>query len=70
MYGNPYGYIKQMYDECKAAADPDKYLQNLIQSNPVLANIANNGGDLQQTFYQLCKLRGVNPDDILNGIQR
>lgn len=60
---------RQMYQLYRTAQNPTEYLSQIIRRNPVLAQIANSG-NLQQTFYDLCRQRGVNPQDILNDIQR
>ena len=67
--GQPLNNVRQMYQAYQAAANPNEFLQQMMQRNPILAQIANNG-NLEQTFYQMCQQRGVNPQDILNGIQR
>lgn len=61
--------INQMYRAYQAAENPEEYLQEMIRKNPILSQIVSNG-NLEQTFYQMCKQRGVNPQDIINDIQR
>lgn len=58
-----------MYQAYRNSANPMQFLGNVVNQNPILAQLAQ-GGNLQQTFYNMCQQRGVDPQAILNGIQR
>lgn len=61
---------RSMYKAYMAAADPDAYMREVAQRNPVVAQLMTGGGDLKQTFYAMCKQRGVDPQTVLDGITR
>lgn len=63
-------FLKQKYNECRMAANPTAYLQNLMQTNPrmreAMEMVQQNGGDMKQLFYKLAQSKGVDPESILN----
>lgn len=65
------GPIKNIMQMYKTAQNPQMLLQSLAQQNPQFAQVLNlvNGKNPQEVFYQMCKARGVNPDDILNQLK-
>lgn len=70
MPNNPTGEsVRSMYQAYKAAKNPNAYINQIIRQNPIIAQIAN-GGNLKQTFYDMCRQRGVDPQTIINDIQR
>lgn len=62
--------VKRMVGMFRAAKNPDAALQMMAQQNPDIRNIMQicGPGGLQNSFYQLCREQGVNPDDILREI--
>lgn len=62
--------IKQMMGLLRAG-NPNMILQQLIQNNPQLSNIAQmcQGKNPQQVFYSLCQQRGIDPNTILSQLQ-
>lgn len=63
--------LKNMLSMLNAAQNPQAALQMLAQKNPQMAQVMNlvGGRNPQEVFYELCKQRGVNPDDILNQLR-
>ena len=62
--------VKRMVGMYRAAKNPDAALQMMAQQNPAIGDIMRvcAPGGLQNSFYQLCKEQGVNPDDVLSQI--
>lgn len=62
--------IKQAMTKVQMAQNPQLVLNQLLSNNPQLSSafdlIRANGGNLQSTFYNLAKQKGVNPQDVLN----
>ena len=63
--------LKNMLSMLNAAQNPQAALQMLAQKNPQMAQVINlvGGRNPQEVFYELCKQKGVNPDDILNQLK-
>lgn len=63
--------LKNMLSMLNAAQNPQAALQMLAQKNPQMAQVMNlvGGRDPKDVFYELCKQKGVNPDDILNQLK-
>lgn len=63
--------IKNMMQMLNGVQNPQAALQMLAQKNPQMAQVMNlvGGRNPQEVFYELCKQRGVNPDDILNQLK-
>ena len=59
---------RQMYKAYQTAQNPTAYLRNVIAQNPMLGQLA--GGDLRQAFYSMCQQRGIDPQTVLDSIQR
>lgn len=57
--------ILDMYKNYKIANNPNEYLQSLINNNPIISRIANEG-NCKDIFFNLCKERGINPQDIID----
>lgn len=68
MNNNNYGYVKSLYQAAKNYNDPMKFFQMMAQNNPNLKPILNmleKGQNPKQIFYDMCKQRGINPDEFL-----
>ena len=63
--------FKNMLSMLNASQNPQAALQMLAQKNPQMAQVVNlvGGRDPKDVFYELCKQKGVNPDDILNQLR-
>ena len=63
--------IKNMMQMLNGAQNPQAVLQMLAQKNPQMAQVMQlvGGRNPQEVFYEMCKQRGVNPDDILNQLK-
>lgn len=65
--------IKNLMQQIKMAVSPQYALNQMLSSNPQLMNIMNlvkqNGGNAQQTFYNLANQMGVDPNLILNALK-
>ena len=62
--------IKRMMGMCRATKNPGAIMEAMAQQNPMIKNIMQvcSPGGLQNSFYQLCREQGVNPDDVLKQI--
>lgn len=63
--------IKNMIAMLNSAQNPQAVLQMLAQKNPQMAQVMQlvGGRNPQDVFYELCRQKGVNPDDILNQLK-
>lgn len=63
--------LKNMINMLNATQNPQAALQMLAQKNPQMAQVMNlvGGRNPQEVFYELCRQKGVNPDDILNQLK-
>ena len=65
--------IKGMMNQIKMAQNPQYALTQMFLNNPQLGQVINliksNGGNAQQTFYNLAKQKGIDPQTILNQLQ-
>lgn len=68
---NGLAQIKQAYKFIQSAANPTAALQQAAQNNPALGQVMNlcAGKNPEQVFYELCKMRGVNPQDVINQLK-
>lgn len=61
--------IKQMYDVCRMAQNPQAVFQNMASQNPEMQKVMNelqrSGGTAKDAFYAIAKSKGINPDDVL-----
>ena len=58
---------KRMMNTFRAAKNPNAALQLMAQKNPQIAGILRlcGPGGLKNSFYQMCREQGVNPEDVL-----
>ena len=63
--------LKNMLSMLNGVQNPQAALQMLAQKNPQMAQVMSlvQGRNPQEVFYEMCKQRGVNPDDILNQLR-
>ena len=71
---NPVGNLaplKNMLAILNSSQNPQVALQMLAQKNPQMAQVMNlvGGRNPQEVFYEMCRQKGVNPDDILNQLR-
>lgn len=62
---------KRMMNTFRAAKNPAAALQLMAQQNPQIAGILRlcGPGGLKNSFYQMCREQGVNPEDVLRQLQ-
>lgn len=62
---------KQMMNMFKNMQNPQQALMRAAQQNPQLNSIMQlvNGRNPQEVFYEECKKRGANPDEIINALK-
>lgn len=62
---------KRMMNTFKAAKNPSAALQMMAQQNPQIGGIMRlcGPGGLKNSFYQMCREQGVNPEDVLRHLQ-
>lgn len=66
------GGVVGLYRAYQAARNPIAALEQLAQSNPMLAQLRQaqrSGTDMRGAFYALCQQRGVDPQTILSQFQ-
>lgn len=63
--------IKNMMQMLNSAQNPQAALNMLAQKNPQMAQVIQlvGGRNPQEVFYEMCRQKGVNPDDILNQLR-
>lgn len=66
--------IKGIMNQVKMAQNPQYALSQMLMSNPQLAQAVNfiksSGGNPQQAFYNLAQQKGVDPQMVLNELQK
>lgn len=64
--------IQQMANAIGAAQNPEAALMQMAQQNPKIAAILEmcRGRSLKEVFYEQCRQRGANPDDIIPQLKR
>lgn len=62
---------KRMMNTFRAAKNKDAALNLLAQQNPQIGGILRlcGPGGLKNSFYQMCREQGVNPEDVLRQLQ-
>lgn len=62
---------KQMMNMFKAMKNPQQAIMEAAQNNPQLNSVMQmvGGRNPQEVFYEECKKRGVNPDEIINALK-
>lgn len=62
---------KRMMQTFRAAQNPTAALQLLAQQNPQIAGILRlcGPGGLKNSFYQMCREQGVEPEAVLRQLQ-
>lgn len=63
--------LKNMLAMLNGAQNPQAALNMLAQKNPQMAQVMQlvGGRNPQEVFYEMCRQKGVNPDDILNQLK-
>lgn len=63
--------LKNMMSMLQAAQNPQAALNMLAEKNPQISEVMRlvQGRNPQEVFYEMCKQRGINPDDILNQLK-
>ena len=66
--------IKGVMNQIKMAQNPQLALNQILMNNPninsIMELIKNNGGNLQTAFYNLAKQKGIDPQVVLNELQK
>ncbi len=69
---NPNSSLKEAYNLFCSKGNPYGIMQSLCARNPQLKPILNaisNGQNPQVLFYELCKQRNIDPNEILNQLK-
>lgn len=63
--------LKNMLAMLNGAQNPQAALNMLAQKNPQVAQVMQmvNNKNPQEVFYEMCKQKGINPNDILNQLK-
>ena len=63
--------VKSMMNTVRGMANPMQAISNMAAQNPQLAGVMSmiNGKNPKEVFYEQCKQRGVNPDDVINALK-
>lgn len=62
---------KRMMGMLRAAKNPQQAFMQVAQQNPQLNSVMQmlNGRNPQEVFYEECKKKGINPEDILSQLR-
>ena len=61
-------YVRGLMQQVKNAQNPQAQLAQILQSNPntaAIANMVNNGGNLEQMARQMAAAQGINIDQLI-----
>lgn len=63
--------VKGMMNMFKSAGNPRQMLSAMAAQNPQLAGVMSmvGGKNPKDVFYEQCKQRGINPDDVINALR-
>lgn len=63
--------VKRMMNTFKSAQNQSAALQMMAQQNPQIGGILRlcSPGGLKNSFYQMCREQGVNPEDVIRQLQ-
>lgn len=69
--GSAVGSIHNMVEMMKGIQNPQAVLQQVARQNPMMGQVLQlcRGKDPKQVFYQMCRERGADPDNILRQIR-
>lgn len=62
--------MKELYNAMRSG-NSMQIFQKMAQNNPnmqPILNMLNSGANPQQLFYQMCKQRGINPEEFIKNI--
>ena len=65
--------MRDIYNAMKNAQNPMQVFSNIASRNPQMQPIMrllNNGANPQQVFNELCKQRGINPDEFIRALTK
>ena len=65
-------YLRQLYQTISSSKNPTDLFIQMAQNNPQFKPIIdalNKGTNPQQLFEQMCKERGINPNDFIKQLQ-
>lgn len=64
-------YLNNMLQLFKNSKNPQSLLEHMASQNPAMQEVMQmcKGKDPQTVFFELCKQKGVNPNEILSQIQ-
>ena len=75
MVGNMMGNnpLMQMMNMMRGGGNPQQLIQTFMEQNPKMKQAmpfikGKNPEQLQQTFYNMCKERGIDPQEVANSV--
>ena len=72
MNSNRIGEMRNMYQAFQSAKNPMALFQQMAMRNPQMQQIYNmlkQGGNPQQLFENVCRQRGINPQELIKMIK-
>lgn len=66
-------YYRSIYQMLSGNSNPMQLLNNMAKNNPNMQSIIdllNRGANPKEIFEDMCKQRGINPNEFINGITR
>lgn len=65
--------LMQLMNMVRGGGNPQQILQNFVQQNPNMKNAmpfiqGKNANQLKDTFFNMCKERGVDPQQVAQGM--
>lgn len=61
--------VRQMFDMVKSSKNPQQMVMNMMSQNPQMKPVIDtlkSGGNPKAMFYQVCKSKGIDPEQILS----
>lgn len=62
--------VKNLMNTVRMSANPQQYLVNIINQNPMLASMLKNGNNLQAMAQQMAQARGIDLNQLIADLQR
>lgn len=69
---NNINQIKGLMQYCNAMSNPQMFLQQLMQQNPMMNQVMQmcNGQNPKDIFMQMCQQKGVDPNQIISMLSK
>ena len=62
--------VKNLMNAMRMSANPQQYLANMINQNPMLASMLKSGNNLQAMAQQMAQAKGIDLNQLIADLQR